>query len=111
VKHRQVKLILWGCFWGNQRGPLVPLVNGTSTAVVYRELLRRWLLPVLEDVRTALGNPLFQQDNAKIHTAKLVNSFFKLYASVSSLTHRTPLTLIQSIVLGFYLNNNSELVS
>jgi len=79
VKHRQVKLIVWGCFWGNQRGPIVPLVNGTATAGVYRELLRRWLLPVLEDVRTALGNPLFQQDNAKIHTAKLMHSFFKLY--------------------------------
>ena len=58
MKHRQVKLMVWGCFWGNQRSPLIPLVNGTVTARVYRELLRHWLLPVLEDVRAAVGNPL-----------------------------------------------------
>ena len=39
MKHWQVKLMVWGCFWGNQRGPLVPLVNNTVTARVYRELL------------------------------------------------------------------------
>ena len=72
---RQVKLMVWGCFWGSQRGPLVPLMNGSVTARVYRDLLRRWLLPVLEDVRAALGNPLFQQDNARIHTARLMLSF------------------------------------
>jgi len=73
VTHRQVKLMVWSCFWGKQRGPQV-------TARVYRDLLRRWLLPVLEDVRAALGNPLFQQDNARIHTAKLMLSFFERYA-------------------------------
>ena len=71
--------MVWGCFWGKQRGPLVPL-SGSVTARVYRSLLRRWLLPVLEDVQAALGNPLFQQDNAKIHTAKLILSFFERYA-------------------------------
>jgi transposase len=79
-KRRQVKLMVWGCFWGNQRGPLVPLTNGSVTARVYRELLRRWLIPVLEDVQTALGSPLFQQDNARIHTAKIMLAFFKRYA-------------------------------
>ena len=75
VKYRQVKLMVCGCFWGKQRGPLVPL-SGSVTARAYRGLLRRWLLPVLEDIRTALRNPLFQQDNAKIHT-KLMLSFFE----------------------------------
>ena len=47
--------------------------NGSVTARVYRDLLRRWLLPVLEDIRAFLGgNPLFQQDNARIYTAKLM---------------------------------------
>ena len=69
----QVKLMVWGCFWGSQRGPLP--ANGSVTARVYRSLLRRWLLPVLEDMRASLGNPrpLFQQDNARIHTAELRN--------------------------------------
>ena len=50
--------------------------NGSITAHFYRSLLRRWLLPVLEDIRASLGgNPLFPQDNARIHTAKLMLSF------------------------------------
>jgi len=69
--------MVWGCFWGNQRDPLVLLTTGSVTAHVYRDLL---LLPVLEDLRAALGNPLFQQDNAKIRTAKLKLSFFERYA-------------------------------
>ena len=66
---RQVKLMVWGCFWGSQRGALVPLIpaNGSITAYFYRSLLRHWLLPVLEDIRASLGgDPLFQQDNARI---------------------------------------------
>jgi len=72
--------MVWGCFWGRQRGPLVPLKTGSVNVHVYQDLLRRWLLPVLADVRAALGNPLFQQDDAKIHTAKLMLSFFDRYA-------------------------------
>jgi len=79
VKHCQVKLMVWGFFSCKQRGLLVPLKTGSVNARVYRYLLHHWLLPVLEDVRAALGNPLFQQDNAKIHTAKLMRSFFEPY--------------------------------
>ena len=97
VRHRQAKLMAWGCFWGRQRGPLVPLMHGSASACVCRELLRRWLIPVLEDVRAALGSPLFQQHNAKIHTAQIMLSFFERYAIPhAKVTLRTPPTLIRS---------------
>ena len=81
MNRRQVKWMVC-CFWGSQRGPLVAMMpaNGSITARFYRSLLRRWLLPVLEDIRASLsGDPLFQQDNARIHTAKLMLSFFEQY--------------------------------
>ena len=74
--------MIWSCFRGSQRGPLVPLMpaNASITARFYRSLLRRWLIPVLEDIQASLsGDPLFQQDNARIHTAKLMLSFFEQY--------------------------------
>ena len=43
-------------------------MTGSVTARVYRDLLHRLLLPVLEDVRAALGNPLLKQNHAKTHT-------------------------------------------
>jgi len=72
--------MVWSCFWGKQRGPLVSLKTGSVNARVYLDLLRRWLLPVLEDVRAALTNPLFQHVNAKILTAKLMLPFLDRYA-------------------------------
>jgi len=44
VRHRQVKLMILGCFWGKQPR-WVPLKTGSVNACVYRDLLRRWLLP------------------------------------------------------------------
>jgi len=91
VKHREVKSIVRGCFWGKQRGPLVPLKTDSVNARVYRDLLHRWLLPVLEDVRAAPGNPLFQQDNAKIHTVKtLLIPLESILTSYSSNHPRRP---------------------
>jgi len=68
-----------GLFLGQAERPACSL-HGSVNAHVYRELLRRWLIPVLEDVRSALGSPHFQQDNAKIHTAKIMLTFFERYA-------------------------------
>ena len=67
-------------------------MTGSVTARVYRDLLRRWLLPVLEDVRAALENPLCQQGNATIHTAKLMQSFLNVALFRSSPILPTPLT-------------------
>lgn len=70
-------------------------VNGSATARVCRDLLRRWLLPVLEDVRVSLGgSPLLQQSNTRIHAAKLMLSFEQDSVPLheSRLPYITPLT-------------------
>jgi transposase len=51
----------------------VPLVKKSVTSAVYRELLRKHLLPLLDIVG---AGAVFQQDNAKIHTSAVMNRFF-----------------------------------
>jgi hypothetical protein len=41
-------------------------------AVEYKDILQMHMLPFLEE----MDHPLFQQDNAPIHTAKIVKTFF-----------------------------------
>jgi hypothetical protein len=39
---------------------------------VYVKLLEYLILPVLKRVHDTLGDPIFQQDNAQVHTAAVV---------------------------------------
>ena len=64
------------CFWGRNRGPLVPVLEGTMTALVYWSLLQKWLLPLIYEICATIGDPVFQQDNAQIHVAKVMKEWF-----------------------------------
>jgi hypothetical protein len=68
--------MVWGCSWGAYRGPLVPL-TGRVNATYYMDMLKEHLLPVVYDIRDSIGDPLFQQDNAPIHKAKMVTDWFE----------------------------------
>ena len=70
------KRMYWGTFSWCDVSLLVPL-QSSVTAASYTETLQRHLLPALEGFPgiSDRGRPLFQQDNARPHTAKLTKGF------------------------------------
>jgi len=61
--------MVWGCFWGKRKGPLVPITQNINKTR-YIRLLKRDLFPVI-DQRFSFGmqDVLFQQDKAPVHKA------------------------------------------
>lgn len=71
VKFGGGKLHVWGCFSGSGVGDLYRC-NGTFTGAKYREILKNHMAKRLR----AMGkNAIFQQDNAPVHTAKVVQNY------------------------------------
>ena len=75
-KGKGVSLMVWGCFWGRNRGTFVPLIVKSVDRWVYIRLLETCVIPVLERVRDTIGSPVFQQDNCSVHTATAVMEWF-----------------------------------
>ena len=68
-KDKVISLLVWGCFWGKRKGPLVPITQ-TINKTRYVRLLRRYLFPVIHQMSSfgiQLEDVLFQQDNAPVH--------------------------------------------
>ena len=73
VKSGRQGVMVWGCFSKNNLGPLVKL-KGKITATVYMNVLENYLLPFINNLDDQ-ENFIFQEDNAPIHTAKVVKSW------------------------------------
>ncbi len=73
VKSGQQGVMVWGCFTKYNLSPLVRL-DGKITGAVYIDILKDYLLPFLDDLDD-WENYLFQEDNAPIHTARIVKSW------------------------------------
>jgi len=73
---------VWGCFTKHGLGPLIKL-EGRVTAAKYVDVLKNNLLPFLDDLGDQ-ENYLFQEDNAPIHTARVVRSW-KVENDINSL--------------------------
>lgn len=69
-KKNEVGLMVWGCFWGKQPGPLVPLREASVDRHVYIRLLDAHLGPLMQEIADEVGDPLFRQDNSRVHTAR-----------------------------------------
>ena len=80
----------WACFRRRNRGPLVPALEGATAALVYRSLLQKWLLLVIYEIWATIGDPVFQQDDARIHIAKLMKEWFDRNSTM--LEDRPPLS-------------------
>lgn len=69
TKHR-VSVMVWGCFAGAKRGPL-HLFDQSVTGQVYLETLQTHLRGSLD----ACSADVFMQDNAAVHTARIVRNW------------------------------------
>lgn len=68
----EFRIMVWGCFAGKKRGPFAicpPKMNG----IAYRDILEMNLPQFVEALYEEMGEePIFMQDNAKVHTAGIV---------------------------------------
>ena len=76
-KGHRVAIIVWGCFGGKQKGTFVPFIVKSVNAQVYLRLLENLVLPVIQDINNTIGSSRFQQDNAPVHKAKIINNSFE----------------------------------
>ena len=76
TKGKGISHMVLGCFCGQNRGTFVPLIVKSVDSWVYLRLLETCVVRVLERVRNTLGDPVFQQENAKIHTAAIISEWF-----------------------------------
>jgi Transposase/DDE superfamily endonuclease len=70
-----VSQMIWASFMGNKLGPIV-FLNGSVNADVYISVLKETLVPFIDAISAdGLTNVIFQQDNARPHTAKKTREF------------------------------------
>ena len=65
--------MIWGCFTKNNLGPLVRLERRVIV-VIYVDILENNLLPFIDSLDNQ-ENYIFQEDNAPIHTARVIKSW------------------------------------
>lgn len=75
LKSGEVKLMVWGCFAGDKRGTFA-ICPHPMNAVAYQEILEMNLPQFVEEVyETLREEPIFMQDNARVHTARFVQQW------------------------------------
>lgn len=75
IKHGGGGIMVWGCFSGKGLGPLIK-VEGKMNSQDYIQILELQLLPLLHKDFNNRGY-LFQDDNAPVHTAKIVKNWIE----------------------------------
>ena len=76
-KGKGVSVMVWGCFWGKNRGAFCPFVVKSVNARVHLKLLEYPALLVMQRINDTIGDAVFQQDNAPVHTASVVTECFE----------------------------------
>ena len=76
TKGAGIKLMVWACIWCRNKGPLIPIFGKSVDRFVYIGVLEDGLVDVWQEVEDTVGDPIFQQDGAKIHTARDTMAWF-----------------------------------
>jgi len=63
-------LIVWACICGKNKVFLIPIFDKSVNTFVYIGVLEDGLVNVWQEVEDTVGDPILQQDGAKIHTAR-----------------------------------------
>jgi transposase len=72
-----LKCMVWGSFWGTQRGIITPFMMKTLNSMLYLRMLTAFLPDMIRDMRKEGLRPIFMQDNAPVHKAHIVMDWFK----------------------------------
>ena len=76
-KDKGISLMVWDCFWGKRKGPLVPITQNINKTR-YIRLLRRYLFSVIDQMFSfGMQDILFQQDNGPVHKAYNIMDCFE----------------------------------
>jgi len=70
TKGSGIKLMVWACIWGKSKCPVIPLFDKSVNRFVYIGVLEDGLVDVWQEVEDTVEDSIFQQDGAKIHTAR-----------------------------------------
>lgn len=77
VKSGEVKLMVWGCFAGRRKGTFT-VCPKSMTGVAYQAILEENLPQFCEELYQIFGEEAtFMQDNAPVHTAKVVKNWLR----------------------------------
>lgn len=74
----RVSVMIWGCFAGGIKGPIVVVVGRIDSKRYLKEVCEEVLLDFMDGVEEHIeSEPIFMQDNAPVHKAKRVMKWMK----------------------------------
>lgn len=77
TKGKGITLMVWGAIYGTKKSALIPILEESVDRFVYIGVLEKGLLEVHQEVVHTPGDPLFQQDGARVHTAHETMDWFE----------------------------------
>ena len=64
-------VMVWGCMTSYGLGSLV-FIDGSVNAIIYKNIIKNHILPTVEELTEHTDRPIFQDDSAPYHRARIV---------------------------------------
>lgn len=77
VKHGGGTIMVWGCMSWYGLGMPLRVLQGSVNKEVYLDILKTTMLPAARSIGFPNNKFIFQEDNAPVHTAKIVQAWIK----------------------------------